>query len=215
MGSWSGGMPDPLPPRLHCSKTLTCLIMINCCLDNQIQTQKVGDDSPRTCWERQGMCSLGKKQVPPPHRLTLVILSNPNKINSKIMWEDSPGRIFPAQTHFFSLFNSFSGSHLWQRCQFDDSEWLTAITSLHSLSLLFFLKFGTKKERGHFTTFPSTFAFQLKAVKIVNREIFNARSVHSHHIRNKPLQSRNNLVLPENVTLLSGGNGYVRWICTN
>ncbi len=109
-------------PRLN----PTCLIMINCCLNNQIQTQKVGDDSPRTRRERQGMCSLGKKRVPPLHSLTLLILSIPNRINSKIMWEDSPGRtetpvcVFPAQTHFLSLLSSFSGSHLLQRCQFDD-----------------------------------------------------------------------------------------------
>lgn len=63
MGSWSWGMPDPLPPRLHCSKTPTCLIMINCCLDNQIQTQKVGDDSPRTRRERQGMYVFIRKEA--------------------------------------------------------------------------------------------------------------------------------------------------------
>lgn len=109
--SWSGGMPDPLPPRLHRSKTQTCLIMINCCLDNQIQTQKVGDDSPRTRRERQGMCSLGKKRVSLPHTLHVLISSIANRINAKIIWEDSPGRkeapvcVFPGQRHFFSVFS--------------------------------------------------------------------------------------------------------------
>lgn len=170
MGSWSGGMPDPLPPRLHCSKTPTCLIMINCCLDNQIQTQKVGDDSPRTRRERQGMCSLGKKRVPPPHSLTLLILSIPNRINSKIMWEDSPGRtetpvcVFPAQTHFLSLFSSFSGSHLLQRCQFDDwgrlrNDWLPLLVGWH------------KERERTFHDISLNFASQLKAINIVNREI--------------------------------------------
>lgn len=174
MGSWSGGMPDPLPPRLHCSKTPTCLIMINCCLDNQIQPQKVGDDSPRTLWERQGMCSLGKKRVPPPHTLTLLILSISNRINSKIIWEDSPGRteapvcVFPAQTHFVSLFSSFLDSHLLQCCQFDDwgrlqndwRRWQVFVVCRYSLGGR-----DTKKERENLMALLGTFVSQL--IKIV------------------------------------------------
>lgn len=166
MEGWSGDMPDPLPPRLHCSKTTTCLIMINCCLDNQIQTQKVGDDSPRTLWERQGMCSLGKKRIPLPHTLTLLILSISNRINSKIIWEDSRGRtearvcVFPAQTHIFSVFSSFLGSHLLQWLG-PPSEWLTAMASLHCLSLLFGWQWHKERE-GEFHGITINFCFSIK-----------------------------------------------------
>lgn len=61
MRGCSGQMPDPHPPSsLYLSRSKATfplsrspslwlgLIMINYCLDNQIQLQKVGDDSPRT-----------------------------------------------------------------------------------------------------------------------------------------------------------------------
>lgn len=72
---FSGPKPaSSSPPSLYLSKPQACLIMINCHMDNQIQFQKVGNDTPRTPGKMQGMPLFERRNgrsFPQPRNLFL------------------------------------------------------------------------------------------------------------------------------------------------